>query len=97
MNDALRQSAQSVLAVTIAFALGAFVITLSLYGLFVFGMDLEMARGVDDWYQIGVLTVSLSALAGLIIDAFRLAAALVWRKKPEHRHSLREIVRQNLA
>ena len=97
MNDALKQSARNLLAVTIAFAVGGAVITAILYGLYVFGISLELGRGVIDWYQAGVLTVCLSALAGLIIDVLRLAAALLWRKEPKQGHSLREIVRQNLA
>ena len=97
MNDALKQSARNLLAVTIAFAVGGAVITAILYGLYVFGVSLELGRGVENWYQVGVLTVGLSALAGLIIDVLRLAAALVWRTEPEQRHSFREIVRQSLA
>ena len=97
MHDALKQSAQNLLAVSIAFTVGGAVIMAILYGMTVFGINPELGHGVNDWYQAGVLTVSLSALAGLIIDVLRLAAALVWRKKPEQRHSFREIVRQNLA
>lgn len=95
MNNVLKEPVQNLLAVTIAFTVGGALITASLYGLYVFGISLEVGRGVNDWFQVGVLTVGLSALAGLIIDAFRLAAAIVWGSEPEHRQSIREVARQN--
>ena len=83
MNDALRNSAQNLLGVTIAFTLGAGVITASLFGLSVLGISPDLGQGVEDWFQVAVLTVSLSAMAGLIIDALRLVSALVWRTEAD--------------
>lgn len=97
MNNVLKETVQNLLPVTIAFTLGGAVIAASLYGLYVFGIGLEPGQGINDWFRTGVLTVGLSAMAGLMIDAFRLAATLVWGSKPEHRHSIREIVQHDLA
>ncbi len=88
---------RNILSVTIAFFLGGVVVTFVIYTLVRFGFLAELAHGVDDWFALGLATASFAALSGLIVDAMRLLASLLWRGKPPYRLKLRKILKQNLA
>ena len=60
------------LAVTVAFALGAVLVTLALCLLQPQGDSGAGVATVSDWLSLGGATVMYAALSGLVVDAIRL-------------------------
>ena len=70
---------QTMFAVTIAFFIGAFLISGVLYLLVLLGIDVGFATAADDWVRQGTLIAGLAALFGFSVDAIRYLATIVWR------------------
>ena len=90
-------SMRNIFNVTIAFFVGGSAVSFVLYALVSLGFLTELARGGVDWFALSLAIASFAALSGLIVDAMRLLAGLLWRGKPPYRLKLRKILKQNLA
>jgi hypothetical protein len=92
------QSVQRTFAVTIAFAIGAPVLTIMLFGIAeLFGGLSGLPQGAATWLEAGVRISVLAAFAGLLVDAARLMARLFWRRKIPYRLKLHKVLKSNLA
>ena len=88
---------RNLLSVTIAFFLGGGLVSMVFYVLVQLGFLTEPGYRVDDWLALGMAIASFAALSGLIVDAMRFLATVVWRGKPPYRLKLRKILREHLA
>ena len=65
-------------AVTISFVLGASGISGTVYCLVLLGIDIEFARGVDDWIGQSSAIIKAAAFSGLGVDVIRFLAGRFW-------------------
>jgi len=65
------------LATSIAFSLMAAAITLVMWALSVAGYELVPGHQVQNWLAQGIMTVAYGSLAGLLVDAARMLAAIM--------------------
>ena len=82
------------LAVTAAFVPASALVTL------VLGLSpMAASSGItaEGLVDAGTAILAYAVVAGLIVDAIRLFAELLWHEKPKHRLRLGRILRQNLA
>jgi hypothetical protein len=66
------------LGVTLAFAVGAFLIVALLFALDAAGAGGDLTRGVDNWLAVGRSIIGTAALAGIIVDALRWIGVRHW-------------------
>ena len=78
LGQPLQMEGQTMFAVTISFVLGASVISAALYCLVLLGIDIEFARGVDDWVGQSAAVITAAAFSGLVVDVIRFLAARFW-------------------
>ena len=97
LGEVAMMTLRNLLSVTVAFFLGGVVVSFVLYLLVELGFLHELAPDVDDWFALGIEITSLAVLSGLIVDAMRCLAAVLWRGKPPYRLKLRKILKQNLV
>ncbi|MEE4163635.1 MAG: hypothetical protein V2I25_14115 [Woeseiaceae bacterium] len=85
------------LGVTLSFLCSGIAISVALYVAGRLGAaDIAVSASVSG-LGAALAIVGYCVFAGLMVDTIRLAAALLWRKKPKHRLKLRKIIEANLA
>ena len=78
----MQTSAYKTFGVTLAFAIGALLVTLALYVLSVLIFSGDSLLGVDDWRRLALVLVANAAIAGLAVDLLRYAAERFWPRDP---------------
>jgi hypothetical protein len=61
------------------------------------GSNSGLAQSATGWLEAGVRISVLAGFAGLMVDAARLTARLLWRKKIPYRLKLHKVLKANLA
>ena len=91
-------SVHKTFAVTIAFAVGALLLTLILYSVAqLAGVYSGLPSSAAKWSEAGAKILVLAGFAGLLVDTSRLLARLLWRKKIPYRLKLHKVLKENLA
>ena len=85
------------LGVTGAFSLGSIAVTLVLALVPGVGESSYTGTDVSDWFDVGARLLAYAVLFGLVVDAIRFAARILWRRKPGFAPSLTDLVNMELS
>ena len=98
MDLHIRQPFQDTFAISIAFIVGAPLLTfLLILASSLTGDGFAASQRPSDWLATCLSVAAYAGFAGILVDSMRLVTKLVWRKKIPFRLKLKKILKDNLA